>query len=86
MVKYAKHQKAKILAITNYPISPIAKLADVVLLTATFVPTPYGEVMTKRIPELCLLESLYVNVVMQSDCDINATLIRSNKAVSMNKI
>lgn len=86
IAKYAKHRAARVLAITNYPTSPIAKLADIVLLTASFTPSSFGEVITKRIPELCMLETLYVNTVMQMGKEADALLRRSEKAILMNKI
>jgi len=50
VAKYAKFRDVPLLVITNFPTSPIAKIADIVLLTATFVPNMYGEIMTIRIP------------------------------------
>ena len=86
MAKYAKFRGATILVITNYPLSPIAKMADIVLLTATFIPNMFGEIMTKRIPELCLLETLYVNTVMRSGREACDSLSNATKAISINKL
>jgi len=86
VVKYAKTRNAKILAITNYQVSPIAKNADIILLTATFVSNVYGEIMTKRIPELCLIETLYVNAVMRGGRKASIELSNWMEAISINKI
>jgi len=86
VAKYAKLREVPILTITNYPISPIAKIADTVLLTATFVPNIFGEIMTKRIPELCLLETLYVNTVMHFGKEVSNTLADSTMSISINKL
>ncbi|MDR1899099.1 MAG: MurR/RpiR family transcriptional regulator [Treponema sp.] len=86
VIREAKKHGAVIITITNYPTSPLAKLSDVVLLTAAFVPDNQGEIMSKRIPELCILESLYINIIMRSRKDVAGTLSRSNLAVRTNKI
>jgi RpiR family carbohydrate utilization transcriptional regulator len=36
IVKHARNLGVKVIAITNYPLSPLAKNADIVLLTASF--------------------------------------------------
>lgn len=84
--KYAKRAGTPILVITNYPMSPIARAADMVLLTATFVPNMFGEIMTKRVAELCLLETLYVNTIMRADGSVGERLKNATKAISINKL
>ncbi len=85
-VKYSKITGATTICITNYPVSPLAKNSDIVLLTAAFSEHVNGEVMSKRVAELCLVESLFVNVLLlKKDQYING-LIRSNNALKLNKI
>jgi Transcriptional regulators len=67
VVQCAKKKNAKIITISNYPRSTIGKHSDVVLQTAAFVPDMLGEIITKRIPELCMIESLYINMLIRSD-------------------
>lgn len=86
VAKCAKLHKAKIIAITNYPISPIAKLVDAVILTASFSPNIYKEIMAKRIPELSVIETLYINTLMRSDAKHQAILSNSSSALALNKI
>ena len=86
VAKCAKLHKAKIIAITNYPISPIAKLVDAVILTASFSPNFYKEIMAKRIPELSVIETLYINTLMRSDARHQTILTNSNSALALNKI
>ncbi len=86
VIKCAKFSGASVITITNYPTSPIARLADIVLLTATFVPNMVGEIMTKRIPELCILESLYVNMVMRVDSKYIENLNFSNEIIAAKKM
>jgi RpiR family carbohydrate utilization transcriptional regulator len=86
VAKCARLNKAKIIAITNYPFSPIAKLVDAVILTASFSPNIYNEIMAKRIPELSVIEALYINILLCSDPMRQAILSNSSKALSLNKI
>lgn len=57
--KLAKAAGATTIAVTNYPYSHLAKLCDIVLLTATFAEYG-GEVATKRIAQLAIIESLFI--------------------------
>lgn len=86
VAKCAKLKHAKIIAITTYPLSQTAKIADVVLLTASFSPNIYNEIMAKRIPELSVIEALYINAVLKSDKKYQETLQQSNAALLINKI
>jgi DNA-binding MurR/RpiR family transcriptional regulator len=86
VVKEAKQRKAKIIAITNVPVSPLTKQADAILLTASFLQNNMGEVMTKRIPELCIIESLYISLVRRRPEETTNTLERSEAALDKNKL
>ncbi|AEE96993.1 MurR/RpiR family transcriptional regulator [Mahella australiensis] len=84
--KYAKISQATIICITNYPISPLAKNADIVLQTAAFAEYVKGEVMSKRLAELCVLESLYVNILLRQSDKLGYNLDKANLAVEINKL
>ena len=85
-VKRGKKAGATIIAITNFPISPLAKNADILLLTAAFSTQPFtGEVISKRVTELCIVESLYANYLMKKGKAALDRLDISNDAVSVNK-
>jgi RpiR family transcriptional regulator, carbohydrate utilization regulator len=86
LVKYSKVTGATVISITNYPVSPLAKNSDIVLLTAAFTEHVKGEVMSKRIAELCLLESLFVNVLLRKKDVYIEGLRKSNLALDINKI
>ncbi|MDR1287083.1 MAG: MurR/RpiR family transcriptional regulator [Treponema sp.] len=85
-VKEAKLRKARIIAITNVPVSPLTKQADIVLLTASFMQNTMGEIMTKRIPELCIIESLYISLVKRNPALASEILKRSDGAIRANKL
>lgn len=82
----AKLSGASIVAITNFPISPLAKKSDVVLQTAVFSRYPSGEVMSKRVTQLCIVESLSINVLLRKGEDSVRTLLKSNEVVGINKM
>lgn len=86
LVKYSKVTGATVICITNYPVSPLTKNSDIVLLTAAFTEHIKGEVMSKRIAELCMLESLFVNVLLKKKDVYMDGLKRSNDALDVNKL
>ena len=65
LARIAREQNRKIIAITNFPVSPLAKLSDIVLLTATFAYDIMDEVLAKRIPAQCLLDALFACTMME---------------------
>jgi DNA-binding MurR/RpiR family transcriptional regulator len=77
---------ATVILITNYPVSPLAKHADVVLLTAAFSRHLTGEVISKRVAELCIIESLYISYLIRRGDTALERLSRSNEAVKINKL
>lgn len=86
VVKEAQAHGAKIISITNFPFSQLAKKSDINLLTAVFSKYPTGEVVTKRITELCILEGIYFNCLIKMKDEGIKKLLESNKAVSVNKL
>jgi len=81
----ARARGVRVIAITNYPRSTLAKLADCVLLTAVFQEHVYGEIAAKRLAQLCVLESLYVNYLLRRSGQLGDRLLASNQAVAINK-
>ncbi len=84
-VKTARKAGATVVAITNYPVSPLTKNSDIVLLTAVFSTSPTGEVISKRITELCIIESLYINYLIRKGRPTIEKLRKADAAVSVNK-
>lgn len=60
----ARKQGATTIAITNYSPSPITRVADIVLLTASSESPLGGEVLTSRIAQLCVIDALSVAVAV----------------------
>lgn len=86
VVKRAKQAEATVITITNFPVSPIAKHSDIVLLTAAFSQHHTGEVISKRISELCIIESLYINFLIRKGQPALRRLSQSNEAVRVHKL
>jgi DNA-binding MurR/RpiR family transcriptional regulator len=86
VVRRAREAGAFVIAITNFPVSPIAKRADIVLLTAAFSQHHTGEVISKRISELCIIESLYINYLIKKGQPALRRLGLSNAAVRVHKL
>jgi len=85
-VKIAKKSGAKVIAITNFPISPLTKKSDIILQTAVFSKYATGEVISKRIVELCIIESLFINYLLKKGQPVMDTLIKSNEVININKL
>ena len=86
VVREAEHAGATVIAITNFPLSQLAKRASCILQTAVFTAYVSGEVMSKRIAELCVVESLFVNFMMRKGEPYLANLAASNEVIKQNKI
>lgn len=86
VIREARAAGATVVAITNFPVSPIAKHADIVLLTAAFQEHHTGEVISKRISELCIIESLYINYLKKKGQPALRRLKQSNHAVRVHKL
>lgn len=76
---------ATVVAICNYPKSPIARAADVVLQTAVFTEDWSGEIIAKRVAELCLVEALFVNFLMRKGDKALEALRTANRVVAAYK-
>ena len=81
----AREMGATVISITNYPYSQLARLSDCVLTTASFMEHS-GEVITKRISELVLVESLFISVMLRGGGAYQTALARSNEALVENKL
>lgn len=85
-VKQARKREATIVLITNFPVSPLAKHADIILRTAVFSKQFTNEVISKRVTELCIIESLYINYLIKKGLPTLERLNRANDSVKVNKL
>jgi DNA-binding MurR/RpiR family transcriptional regulator len=83
--RQARARGIAVLALTNFPRSSLARLADVTLLTAVFQEHVNGEIGSKRLAQLAVLESLYVNFLVREGNRLRRGLARVNQALGTNK-
>jgi len=86
VVREARHAGATVIAVTNFPSSALAKQATHVLQTAVFTSYISGEIMSKRVAELCIVESLFVNFLMRRKGPYTSQLAASNEVLRANKL
>jgi RpiR family transcriptional regulator, carbohydrate utilization regulator len=85
-VKNAKASGAVIITLTNYPVSPLTKKSDIILQTAAFSRYSTGEIISKRITQLLIIESLYINFILSKGPSAIDTLKKSNEIIMNNKL
>ncbi|HET6436689.1 MAG TPA: MurR/RpiR family transcriptional regulator [Anaeromyxobacter sp.] len=86
VVREATRAGATVVGVTNFPLSALAKESHHVLQTAVYTAYISGEIVSKRIAELCIIESLFVNFLMRRKGAYAAQLATSNEILKANKI
>ncbi len=81
----ASRSGATCVAITNFPGSPIAREADIVLQTAVFTTDWNGEIVSKRIAQMAVVESLFANYLIRQGKPAVDTLKNVNSIVRIHK-
>jgi len=84
-VRQARERGIVVLGLTNFPRSTLARLSDQVLLTAVFQEHVNGEIGSKRLAQLAVLESLYVNYLVRKGTTLRQRLASVNAALGANK-
>ena len=77
----ARRNGARTIAVTNYPESALARMADVVLCSTAQNSPLLGENATARIAQLNLLDALFVTVAQRDRKAADANLARTMRAV-----
>lgn len=81
----ANSRGATTIALTSFPRSPLAELADIVLLTATQATTFRPDALSARHPQLVVLDLLYVAVAQRTHERSHAAFQRTAQAVHGHK-
>ncbi len=84
--KIAHNSGATVIALTNYPVSPLAKKSDILLQTAVFNVSSTGEVISKRLTELLVIESLYINYILKKIDHVRYFIEKSHEVLEINKV
>ncbi|GAA4462452.1 MurR/RpiR family transcriptional regulator [Phytohabitans houttuyneae] len=85
MLAEAAGHGATTIALTSFPRSALAELADVVLLTATQATTFRPDALSARHPQLVVLDLLYVAVAQRTHQRSHAAFQRTAQAVDPHK-
>ncbi len=83
--KYLRSKDVTVLSITNFPITPLVKNSDISIMTCAFAEQFKGEVMALRVVELCILESLFIDILAK-DHERVVKMNKCNKAILINKL
>lgn len=81
----AKENGARVIVLTSYPLSPLAKLADVVLITSAEETTYRSESLSSRLSQLSVIDALFVIIMFKNDKKSNQSLKKIRHAISYTK-
>jgi DNA-binding MurR/RpiR family transcriptional regulator len=85
MLAEAGSHGATTIALTSFPRSPLAELAEVVLLTATQATTFRPDALSARHPQLVVLDLLYIAVAQRTHDRAHTAFKRTAQAVDGHK-
>src|SRR5689334_17759810 len=85
MIAEAGSHGATTVALTSFPRSPLAELADAVLLTATQATTFRPDALSARHPQLVVLDLLYIAVAQRTHERAHASFRLTAQAVAGHK-
>lgn len=81
-VKLAKEQGAKVIAITNLSKSPLTKLADVNLHTASLETMFRTDAISSRIAQLAIIDAIYTGIALKNPYAASDYLFKTRNATS----
>ena len=67
IAKVAKENEARLIVLTSYPLSPLAKLADIVLTSTSEEIAWRSESLSSRLCQLCIIDTLFVMVMFRDE-------------------
>lgn len=83
----ARERGATTIAITNFPRSPLAEVADIVLTTAAGESSPFrAGAMAARHPQMLVLDCLYVGVVQRTHETTDLLLTSATEAINRHRL
>ena len=82
IAKLAKENGAKLIVLTSYPLSPLAKLADIILISTAEEVTWRSESLSSRLSQLCIMDALFVLIMFHDEDKANASLKKIRHAIS----
>jgi DNA-binding MurR/RpiR family transcriptional regulator len=85
MLAEAGSHGATTVALTSFPRSPLAEVADIILLTASQATTFRPDALSARHPQLVVLDLLYIAVAQRTHDRAHAAFQRTAQAVAGHK-
>lgn len=85
IAELAKEAGAKIMVLTSYPLSPLAKMADIVLLSTSDEIKYRSESLSSRLSQLSLIDALFVITQLHNEKHTNNRLKQIRKAIATTK-
>ena len=85
IAKIAKANHAKIIVITSYPLSALAKMGDVVFISSAEETSYRSESMSSRLSHLVFIDILYVLVMVQDEEASSHSLKKVRKVIFQTK-
>jgi DNA-binding MurR/RpiR family transcriptional regulator len=82
----AKNNGTKIILLTSYPSSPLAKLADIVLLSISEETKYRSESLSSRISQLAIIDSLFVITMLDNEQESQESLKAIRNSISLTRI
>lgn len=86
VAKLARKRGATVIAVTNFPVSPLTKTADIVLQTAVFATFADLEIISKRLAQLCIVECLFIGFTQKMGKSYIKRMIAYDESVKPNKV
>ena len=86
VAKLSRKRGATVAAVTNFPISPLTKIADYVLQTAVFATFADLEIISKRLAQLCIVECLFIGFIQKMGKAYIKRMIAYDESVHPNKV
>ena len=82
IAKIARENGAGLIVLTSYPLSPLAKLADIVLTSTSEEIAWRSESLSSRLSQLCIIDTLVVMVMFRDEGQANSSLQKIRHAIS----
>lgn len=83
--KIAKENKAKIIVITSYPLSTLAKMGDIVFISSAEETSYRSESMSSRLSHLAFIDVLYVLLMVNDENKSSKSLKKVRKVIFQTK-
>lgn len=81
----ARNAGATVISVTNFPVSPLAKQTSVLLLSAAFDEHIEGDVTSRRLAQVAILDALFVATILASEESVRATCAANREIIEASK-